>query len=68
MDIDRQTLIEDLLRIHPESVTLLRERGIRCLACGEPIWGTLETAAREKGYSEIQIDQLVIELKEKAGL
>jgi len=68
MDIHRQILIEDLVRICPESVVLLRERGIRCLACGEPIWGTLESAAHEKGYTDGQIDQLVIELTEKAVL
>lgn len=36
--------IEDLVKLIPESVTYLMNNGIRCLRCGEPIWGTLEEA------------------------
>ena len=62
--IDRTITIEDLVREHPASVTFLMEKGIKCLVCGEPIWGTLESSAREKGYDDQQIDGLVQELKE----
>ncbi len=61
--IRRDMTIEDLLRVLPPAVTWLRERGIRCLACGEPIWGTLEDAAREKGYDDETIDAFVRELE-----
>jgi hypothetical protein len=57
-DID----IEDLLRLIPESVTYLMEKEIRCLRCGEPIWGTLENAAIEKGFGTEQINLFVEEL------
>ncbi len=49
--ITKDILIEDLVRDYPDSVTYLMEKGIRCLRCGEPIWGTLETAVTEKGFS-----------------
>ncbi len=62
--IDKTITIEDLTRTHPKSVRFLMIKGIRCLACGEPIWGTLESAAREKGFSDEQIDELVAELNE----
>jgi len=62
--IDKTITIEDLVREYPESVTFLMEKGIKCLVCGEPIWGTLESSAREKGYDETQIDGLLTELKE----
>ncbi len=61
--IRRDMPIEDLLRVLPPAVTWLRRRGIRCLACGEPIWGTLEDAAREKGCDDETIDGFVRELE-----
>ena len=39
--IDRNSYIEDLVRDHPEIVVPLAEYGIVCIACGEPVWGTL---------------------------
>jgi hypothetical protein len=63
MKIERDVWIEDLVRELPASVGFLREKGIRCIACGEPVWGTLEQAAREKGFSETTIDELVLELR-----
>lgn len=34
--------------------------GIVCIACGEPVWGTLEEQIREKGINNIDdiIEQL----------
>ncbi len=60
--ISKEIEIEDLVKIFPESVTFLMEKGIRCLRCGEPIWGTLENAAKEKGFSENDINGFVNEL------
>lgn len=62
MKISKDVLIEDLVTDYPASVRFLREKGIRCLACGEPIWGTLKEAAAEKGFSENEIDKIVDEL------
>ncbi len=60
--INKNILIEDLVEILPESVTYLMENGIRCLRCGEPAWGTLENAAKEKGVSDDKIDEFVNDL------
>ncbi len=62
--INKNILIEDLVNLLPESVTYLMEKGIRCLRCGEPIWGTLEEAAIEKGFDEKQIEIFVKDLNE----
>ncbi|AFN74577.1 hypothetical protein MROS_1340 [Melioribacter roseus P3M-2] len=62
--ISKNILIEDLVNLLPESVTYLMEKGIRCLRCGEPIWGTLEEAAVEKGFDDSQIDVFVEDLNE----
>jgi len=60
--ISKQILLEDLVREYPQAVRLLMERGIRCLACGEPMWGTLESAAVDKSFTAAEIDLIVDEL------
>ena len=62
MRITKDIEIEDLVREIPKAVSYLMENGIRCLRCGEPIWGTLEEAALEKGFNQEQIEHFVFEL------
>ena len=61
-NISKDIEIEDLVNLLPQSVSYLREKGIRCLRCGEPIWGTLAEAAAEKGFNENDIEQFVKDL------
>lgn len=68
MKVNKDIEIEDLVREIPKSVSYLMEKGIRCLRCGEPIWGTLEEAALEKGFDEKQIEQFVLELNKLADV
>ena len=65
--IKKDITIEDLVEDYPESVKYLSEKGIRCIRCGEPIWGTLESAAKEKGFSEEDVEGFVRELNEMVG-
>ena len=60
--ITKEIEIEDLVKIIPNSVVYLMEKGIRCLRCGEPIWGSLESAAKEKGFSDLEISKFVADL------
>lgn len=60
--VKRDTEIEDLVREIPDSVTYLMEKGIRCLRCGEPIWGSIEKAAKEKGFSDQEIETFLKDL------
>lgn len=62
--ITKEITIEELVVLKPEAVTYLMEKGIRCLVCGEPIWGTLESAAMEKGFSENEIEKFVKEINQ----
>ncbi len=62
VEITKEITIEDLVSRKVDSVRYLADRGIKCIACGEPIWGTLEDAAREKGFSDEEIQQFVREL------
>ena len=57
--IDKEITIEDLVETIPGSVRYLMEQGIKCIACGEPIWGTLEEAAKEKGFTDEDISKFV---------
>jgi methionine synthase II (cobalamin-independent) len=65
-EITKDILIEELVDNYPFSVRYLMEKGIRCIMCGEPIWGTLEEAADEKGFDAEAIQSFVDEMKELA--
>ncbi len=65
MAIKKNISIEELTDKYPESVTFLRDRGIVCIVCGEPVWGTLEETARIKGFNDDEIDRMVVELNDK---
>ena len=60
-EITKDILIEELVNNYPFSVRFLMEKGIRCIMCGEPIWGTLEEAAQEKDFPEADIEGFVQE-------
>ena len=64
--VTRDTLIEDLVAHLPRSVPYLLRQRVRCLPCGEPLWGTLEEAARAKGYGDEDIDRFVADLNHLA--
>jgi len=38
-------------------------RGIKCLVCGKPIWGTLPEAAPEKGDATADLPSLIFDRK-----
>ena len=61
-EITKEIEIEDLVRNYPASIKFLAEKNIKCIACGEPIWGSLEEAAKEKGYSDEEVDAIVSDL------
>jgi len=65
--IHKDTEIEELVTNYPFSVKYLMEQGIRCIACGEPIWGTLEEAAKEKGFDDTAIQGFVEEMNKLAA-
>ncbi len=65
--ITKDITIEELVTEFPESVGFLMKKGIKCIVCGEPIWGTLEQAIKEKG-KENEMEQIINELNEVLGL
>lgn len=62
-EISRDSIIEDLVTDYPDAITFLMEKGIRCLRCGEPIWGTLGSAMDEKNFPPDRQSEIVMELR-----
>ncbi|MDZ7371624.1 MAG: DUF1858 domain-containing protein [candidate division KSB1 bacterium] len=56
--------IEELVSVYPQAVGYLARRGIACLSCGEPVWGTLEEVLHKKGFNDSEIDAFVNKLNE----
>ncbi len=62
LPITKDIQIEDLIVRLPQSVSYLREKGIICVVCGEPVWGSLNDLAIQKGLSDESIEQIISEL------
>jgi len=62
--IDADIQIDDLVRRYPGVVGFLIKKGLPCVVCGEPFWGTLTDLAKQKGFDDQQIDALVTEFNE----
>lgn len=58
--IEKNIYIEDLVHDYPEVISPLAELGIVCIACGEPVWGTLEELVNKKELNNLDeiLDQL----------
>jgi hypothetical protein len=54
--------IEFILKGIPEALPYLMKKGVCGISCGEPTWGILESAAKEKGFTETEIDNIVNDL------
>lgn len=59
--------VEDLALDYPEAVGFLVKQGVRCIRCGEPVWGTLGELLEEAGIANPQslIDELKAFLSQK---
>ncbi len=62
----KSTTIEEIVKNYPELIRPLMEHGIKCVECGEPLWGTLEENAKEKGIENL--DEIVDELNQIVAL
>jgi hypothetical protein len=59
--------VEDLAREFPEAVGFLTKKGVRCIRCGEPVWGTLGKLLDEDGIAnpQVLVDELNVFLFQK---
>jgi len=63
--ITPETSIEEIVTEFPELVRSLSEFGIKCIACGEPVWGTIAENAKIKGIENVA--EIVAELNKRIG-
>jgi len=61
--IDKNTTIEELISLKPSTIPFLSKKGIVCVQCGEPIWGTILEVCKEKGFNDEEIENLIKELR-----
>ncbi len=62
MELTPDVYIEDLVAEHPRAATFLADRGIVCIRCGEPYWGTLRELATSKSMGD-RVEEIVNDLK-----
>ncbi|MBW6490931.1 MAG: hypothetical protein K0B15_07010 [Lentimicrobium sp.] len=62
--ISKDITIEDLAYHYPASTGFLLEKGLQCIICGEPVWGSLHELAQDKNLNDNQINDLITELNE----
>jgi hybrid cluster-associated redox disulfide protein len=65
--ITKEMTIEELVTEVPDAVRYLMQKGIKCIACGEPVWETLESAAKNKGFTDKEIETFVTDLSKLSG-
>ncbi len=61
-DITLATPVEALVTAYPAAIGFLAERGVLCVVCGEPFWGTLGELIAQKGLDAAQSEHVVEEL------
>lgn len=60
--ITKESDIEDIVEEYPEIIRPLKEHGIACIVCGEPVWGTLEEMANSKNIRNL--DTIIEEMNQ----
>jgi hypothetical protein len=61
MNITADVNIEELIEEYPQAAGFLADRGLVCLRCGEPYWGSMRELASTKGLTD-QIDEMARDL------
>ena len=51
--IDKDTYIEDIVEQYPFLIPELARHKIQCVACGEPVWGTVSQQAERKKIANL---------------
>ena len=58
----KETQIEEMLLAYPEANRFFLEKGMRCLQCGEPYWGSVESFLNEQGMDPAGMVRFIKEL------
>ncbi len=57
--VEKDILIGELLKEHPEVSSLLKRSGFHCVGCGMASMETLEQGCKAHGFSDKMIDELL---------
>ena len=64
MKIDLDTSIEEIVAVCIGVSTFLINKGLPCVVCGEPFWGTLWELCEQEGWTREDAQALAGELAE----
>ncbi len=64
MEVSKDMWIEEILDKFPQSQEFLSKKGIVCVMCGEPVWGTLEEQMEEKNFTWEKMNKTIQALNE----
>jgi hypothetical protein len=62
LSVDGDISVEELVAQYPEAAGFLADRGVVCIVCGEPYWGTLRDLMAAKGMGD-KVAQTVVDLE-----
>lgn len=65
--ITADTDIQELIAAKPEFLSYLMQIGLCGLNCGIPQAGTIATVAKEKGFSQRQLEEIIKQLNNPTG-
>ena len=59
--IDGNTPISEIVEKYPYLIEHLLKHGIKCMVCGDVVWGTLEEEARRQGITSEELHRIIEE-------
>jgi hybrid cluster-associated redox disulfide protein len=62
--INKKTLIGELVKYYPDSVSILQDSGIECVGCCVATWETIEQAAAS---NKLDVENLIQALNNNLG-
>ena len=66
--INRDDETEFILSVIPGAISYLVQKGVCGMNCGKPVWGPLAYVAKARGFSDTEIDEMVLEINALADL
>lgn len=67
MKVTLEISVEELVACFPETISYLSKKGVRCVRCSEPFWGTLGELLEEEAIEDPQalIEEINIYIQRK---
>ncbi|MDI3516437.1 MAG: hypothetical protein PWP37_977 [Thermotogota bacterium] len=56
--------MSEIAERYPYLIDFLLKKGIKCIVCGDVLWGTLGEEAKRQGFTDEQLDEIIREANE----